>query len=279
MPQLICPLCQEALLESPPQEGAQHSNPVWRCVSNHSFDVAREGYLNLHLVQHKKSKDPGDNPEMVKARRAFLHADYYQPLRDAVVELLTPFHVTSLLDIGCGEGYYTSSFRRIIDDVIGLDIAKPAIQLAAKRFKDITWLVGSGAMLPLTSASVDIVSSMFSPLPIAEMARVLKPEGFVLVVTPAPTHLWTVREGLFDEVQAHEPDKFLAGFEELFSLHSRKDVSFPLTLSNQALKDLLCMTPYVWKAKPEKRAALELQEQFDTAAAFTVFLFKKKIGD
>ncbi|GAC1375044.1 MAG: hypothetical protein NVSMB40_12630 [Aquirhabdus sp.] len=113
-------------------------------------------------------------------------------------------------------------------------------------------------------------------MPIAEMARVLKPEGFVLVVTPAPTHLWTVREGLFDEVQAHEPDKFLAGFEDQFVLHTRKEVSFSLTLSNQALKDLLCMTPYVWKAKPEKRAALEQLEKFETAAAFTVFLFQKK---
>jgi 23S rRNA (guanine745-N1)-methyltransferase len=276
MPQLICPLCPEALQENLPQEDVQHSNSVWRCVNNHSFDMAREGYLNLHLVQHKKSKDPGDNPEMVRARRAFLHADYYQPLRDAVIDLLTPLHATSLLDIGCGEGYYTSSFRLFIDDVIGLDIAKPAIQLAAKRFKDITWLVGSGAMLPLANSSVDITSSMFSPLPIAEMARVLKPEGFVLVVTPAPMHLWTVREGLFGEVQAHEPDKFLVGFDELFTLHSRREVSFPLTLPNQVLKDLLCMTPYVWKAKPENRAALELLEQFETAAAFTVFLFKKK---
>ncbi|MDE2422213.1 MAG: methyltransferase domain-containing protein [Gammaproteobacteria bacterium] len=276
MPQLICPLCQEALLENLPQEGAQHSNRVWRCVNNHSFDMAREGYLNLHLVQHKKSKDPGDNPEMVKARREFLHADYYQPLRDAIVELLKLLHATSLLDIGCGEGYYTSSFRQIIDDVIGLDIAKPAIQLSAKKFKNITWLVGSGAMLPIATASVDIVSSMFSPLPIAEMARVLQPDGFVLVATPAPTHLWAMREGLFGEVQAHEPDKFLAGFDELFTLHSRTEVSFPLSLSNQALKDLLCMTPYVWKAKPEKRAALELLESFETAAAFTIFLFQKK---
>ena len=281
MPQLICPLCHETLEQQTQHEndepaGVKNFNPVWRCLNHHSFDVAREGYLNLHLVQHKKSKDPGDNVEMVKARRAFLHADYYQPLRDAVIELLQPLNATSLLDIGCGEGYYTSSFRLLINDVIGLDIAKPAIILAAKRFKDITWLVGSGSMLPLASSSVDIVSSMFSPLPILEMARVLKPEGFVLVVTPAPTHLWTMREGLFDEVQAHEPDKFLAGFDQLFTLHSRSEVSFPLTLSNAALKDLLCMTPYVWKAKPEKRTALELLEQFETVAAFTVFLFQKK---
>jgi 23S rRNA (guanine745-N1)-methyltransferase len=268
MPHLICPLCHEQLSTAQPQS--------WQCSNNHNFDVAREGYLNLHVVQHKKSRDPGDNPEMVKARRAFLQADYYQPLRDAVAEMLAPLQAQSLLDIGCGEGYYTSHFKRIIDDVIGIDIAKTAIQLAAKRFKDITWLVGSGALLPIATHSIDIVSSMFSPLPIAEMVRVLKADGYVLVVTPAPRHLWTVREGLFDEVVAHEPDKFLAGFDESFILHSRREVSFPLLLSTQALKDLLLMTPYVWKARPEKRQALEQLDQFETAAAFTVLLFKKK---
>jgi hypothetical protein len=123
MPQLICPLCHETLLQNAQQhnsehEEVQHSNPVWRCINKHSFDLAREGYLNLHLVQHKKSKDPGDNPEMVKARRSFLHAEYYHPLRDAVVELLTPLQVTSLLDIGCGEGYYTSRFRLLMDWIL-----------------------------------------------------------------------------------------------------------------------------------------------------------------
>ncbi len=280
MPQLICPLCHEPLhasaLDVTAPQTSQPSSKSWQCTNNHNFDVAREGYLNLHLVQHKKSLDPGDNPDMVKARRAFLQADHYQPLRDAVAALLHPLNAQSLLDIGCGEGYYTSHFRLFIDDVIGLDIAKTAIQLAAKKFKDITWLVGSGAMLPLADSSVDIASSMFSPLPIAEMVRVLKPEGYVLVVTPAPTHLWTMREGLFDEVLAHEPDKFLLGFEEHFTLHSRSEVTFPLILSNQALKDLLLMTPYVWKAKPEKRAALELLDQFKTAAAFNLMLFQKK---
>lgn len=270
MPHLICPLCHEPILHTQPKS--------WQCNNNHNFDVAREGYLNLHVVQHKKSRDPGDNPDMVKARRSFLQADYYQPLRDAVAEMLQPLAAQSLLDIGCGEGYYTSHFRKVIADVIGLDIAKTAIQLAAKRFKDITWLVGSGAMLPIADASIDIVSSMFSPLPIAEMVRVLKNQSYVLVATPAPRHLWTVREGLFDEVQAHEPDKFLAGFEESFTLHSRREVTFPLLLSNQALKDLLLMTPYVWKAKPEKRAALEQLDQFETEAAFTVLLFQKKVS-
>lgn len=266
MPQILCPLCQDIL---------NAEGRTWRCALGHCFDVAREGYVNLLLVQNKKSRDPGDTPESVKARSAFLQAGHYQPLRDAVVALLTPLQARDLLDIGCGEGYYTSALQGAVPEVIGLDIAKPAIQLAARRCKDITWLVGSGIALPLPEASVDVVSSLFSPLPVAEMARVLRPGGHVLVVTPAPEHLWAVREGLFGEVRAHEPDKFLKDFADGFELAGRELVRYPLTLSQQALKDLLAMTPYAWKAKAERRAALELQDGFVTEAAFSVMLFRK----
>lgn len=280
---IICPICHLVL---------EQQAKVWCCAHGHSFDVAREGYVNLLVVQHKNSRDPGDNPDMVMARREFLQAGYYQPLRDAVLVALKPVlaglaeansEPLRLLDIGCGEGYYTSALRTCVAEVLGLDIAKPAIQLAAKRFHDITWLVGSGAQLPVADGTVDIVSSLFSPLPIAEMQRVLRAQGYVLVVTPGPTHLWTVREGLFDEVRAHEPDKFLAGFEDLFDPPVRVDVRFPLQLPTTALKQLLAMTPYVWKAKPEKRAALEQFAQladdtalFATEAVFSLMLFRQK---
>ncbi len=266
MPAFICPLCQSPLLAQAPS---------WRCENGHSFDVAREGYVNLLPVQHKKSKSPGDTPDSVQARRAFLQAGHYQPLRDAVTDLLRPLAALTLLDLGCGEGYYTSALHEVVPEVTGLDIAKPAIQLAARRFKGITWLVGSGSLLPLAAQSQDVVSSLFSPLPVAEMARVLRPGGHVLVVTPAPEHLWTVREGLFGEVRAHEPDKFLKDFAEGFELVGRELVRYPLTLTQQALKDLLAMTPYAWKAKAERRALLEQQDGFATEAAFSVMLFRK----
>ncbi len=266
MPQILCPLCDDIL---------QAEGRTWRCALGHCFDVAKEGYVNLLLVQNKKSRDPGDTPESVKARSVFLQAGHYQPLRDAVVDLLKPLLIADLLDIGCGEGYYTSAMRTVVPEVIGLDIAKPAIQLAARRFKDITWLVGSGIALPLPDASVDLVSSLFSPLPVAEMARVLRPQGHVLVVTPAPEHLWAVREGLFGEVRAHEPDKFLRDFADGFELVGRERVRYPLMLSQPALKDLLAMTPYAWKATAERRALLEQQDGFATEAAFSVMVFRK----
>ncbi len=80
------------------------------CPQRHQFDMAKEGYVNLLPVQHKRSRDPGDSAEMMQARRAFLDAGHYQPLRDAIVAQLREWldeKATAVLDIGCGEGYYT----------------------------------------------------------------------------------------------------------------------------------------------------------------------------
>jgi 23S rRNA (guanine745-N1)-methyltransferase len=266
MPHILCPLCRLPL---------QAESRQWLCARQHSFDVAREGYVNLLLVQQKNSLMPGDSVEMVRARRDFLQAGHYQPLRDAVLKLLAPLDAQSLLDVGCGEGYYTSAMTAIASDMTGLDIAKPAIQLAAKYYGGITWLVASGAILPIADASVDIVSSLFSQLHIAEMQRVLKPGGHVLVVTPAKDHLWALRENLFDDVRPHEPDKFLRGFESGFEVSVQRDVRFALDLNQQSLQQLLQMTPYAWKAKPDKRAALESRASLTTEAAFSLMLFKR----
>lgn len=264
---ILCPLCRSPLSQHPKQ---------WLCGRGHGFDVAREGYVNLLPVQHKNSRDPGDNPEMVVARREFLQAGHYQPLRDALASMLAPLHPQYLLDVGCGEGYYTHAFATIADKVIGLDIAKPAVRLAAKRFREITWLVGSSASLPVADASMDVVTSLFCPLQVAEMHRVLKPGGHVLVVTPAVDHLYAVREKLFEEVRAHTPEKFLIDFETQFDLLSQQEVRCSLNLTQQTLKQLLQMTPYAWKAKPDKRMALETTGALSTQAAFSCLLFQKQ---
>lgn len=115
-----CPLCHQPL--------TQINNSVI-CPQRHQFDVAKEGYINLLPVQHKRSRDPGDSAEMMQARRAFLDAGHYQPLRDAVINLLRERldqSATAILDIGCGEGYYTHAFAEALPGVttFGLDVAK-----------------------------------------------------------------------------------------------------------------------------------------------------------
>ena len=267
---LACPLCRAPLARAP---------KTWTCPERHSFDVAREGYVNLLPVQQKASKSPGDSAESLAARRAFLGAGHYAPLRHAVTTMLAALEADTLIDIGCGEGWFTSAFPDAARDIIGIDIAKPAIRMAAKAYglscPDITWLVASGASLPLENASVDAIVCLFTQLHIDEIHRVLKPGGHVLVVTPAADHLAALRRRLFEALIEHQPEKFIAGFEPRFELTRREDVRTALSLDNSTLRQLLTMTPYVWKATPERRAALEASPRLDTTAAFCLMQFRK----
>lgn len=264
---LMCPVCRQALVLK---------DKTWRCATNHSYDVAKQGYVNLHVVQHKHSKNPGDTPESVQARRGFLSAGFYAPLQQAVVKIIADLRIENLLDIGCGEGYYTDAMQSEVLQCVGVDIAKNAVQVAAKLNKDVTWIVGTGAVLPVLDASIDLCSSLFSPIPEQEILRVLKDQGYLMVVTPATEHLYAMREALFEEVNPHEPHKFVEQLSEHFELLQDVVIDAPMTLQQQDLKNLIAMTPYAYKAKPELRQALEQNIEFNLKAQFQIYLFQKK---
>ncbi|NYY73340.1 23S rRNA methyltransferase [Escherichia coli] len=130
-----CPLCHQPLC-------VKNS---YICPQRHQFDMAKEGYVNLLPVQHKRSRDPGDSAEMMQARRAFLDAGHYQPLRDAIVAQLRERldeKATAVLDIGCGEGYtHTHLLMRCPKSPrLALDVSKVAIKAAAKRYPQVTFV-------------------------------------------------------------------------------------------------------------------------------------------
>lgn len=264
---LMCPVCREKL---------SLVEKTWQCEHRHSYDIAKQGYVNLHVVQHKHSKTPGDTPESVQARRAFLSAGFYAPLQQAVVEKLRQLRIENLLDIGCGEGYYTDAMQAEVLQCVGVDIAKNAVQVAAKLNSEVTWVVGTGATLPVLDQSIDLCSSLFSPIPQQEILRVLKDKGYLLVVTPAPEHLFAIREALFEEVKPHEPNKFVQQLAQDFELIESQVVSADLTLPQQQLKNLIAMTPYAYKAKVDRRSALEALVEFKVTAQFQLYLFQKK---
>lgn len=263
---LMCPVCRGEL-------ALQHA--TWRCKQGHSYDVAKQGYVNLHVVQHKHSKTPGDTPESVQARREFLSGGFYQPLRDAIEAQISALKVKTILDIGCGEGYYTDAMQKHAKVCIGLDIAKTAVQRAAKTNADVTWVVGTGAILPVLDQSMDLCSSLFSPIPKAEILRVLKPEGHLIVVTPAPSHLYNLRAALFDEVKLHEPEKFVEQLNDGLALVQQHMVESTFQLEQAQLKNLIAMTPYAYKAKPEKRTEIENQSCIKLTACFQIYIFQK----
>ncbi|OOT52557.1 putative RNA methyltransferase [Acinetobacter pittii] len=264
---LMCPVCRQSL---------NLTERTWRCEQGHSYDVAKQGYVNLHVVQHKHSKNPGDTPESVDARRAFLQGGYYQPLQQAVVVLLKQLDVKAILDIGCGEGYYTNAMQQVVEQCVGVDIAKNAVQRAAKLNTEVTWVVGTGATLPVLDQSMDACTSLFSPIPQAEIARVLKDDGYLIVVTPASEHLYAMREALFEQVNPHTPEKFVEQLQDLFELKQEQIIDAPFVLDQQALKNLIAMTPYAYKASPERRLRLEQQLQLEVTASFQIYIFQKR---
>ena len=303
----ICPLCQSPL---------QPALDTWRCdgslhakQTNHPFDVARQGYVNLLPVQQKKSKEPGDSQASIEARKRFLSAGYYQPLQALIcqkmAELLTKDKLVAKqtskpvnwLDIGCGEGYYTQAMVHTgMDTLIAADISKPAVVELAKASKAThsLWyqekitvdsktaviypLVTSAAHLPLHAHSINGISSIFSPILPTAFNDILTSEGYLVIAKPDAGHLATVREALFDDVREHDSDKFLQELAPCFTLLNTYHLNTELTLSADDLADLLTMTPYAYRARSEKRQALLAKvasEQFTTEAKFVVYVLQK----
>ncbi|CAD5109090.1 putative RNA methyltransferase [Zestomonas carbonaria] len=247
---LICPLCQQPL--SPLDNGVG-------CPANHRFDRARQGYLNLLPVQHKKSRDPGDNQAMVEARRRFLDAGHYAPIARRLAELAAERAPRNWLDIGCGEGYYTARIAEALPGADGyaLDISREAVKRACKRAPQLTWLVASMARIPLADASCQFLASVFSPLDWTEAVRLLPAGGGVLRVGPTREHLIELRERLYDEVRDYDDEKHLAQLPAGVELAHSETLSFKLRLDDPTARaDLLAMTPHGWRASAERRAAV-----------------------
>lgn len=247
---LICPLCGQSLYQ---KDGSLV------CENNHTFDIARQGYVNLLPVQQKHSLVPGDTAEMLSARRRFLNEGHYSPICGDIVKALgeIPGGVNVLADVGCGEGYYTAGFLRNYPEarIIGADISKAAVRMAASRTRDISWITATASHLPIADGTADGVIAVFSLLCEEEFARVLRPGGRVIEVTSGTDHLIELKRIIYDEVfEQHKQPRPVKGVLKEVSRGLRK---FGITLNGGQLADLLLMTPHTMRIKPEKRAILE----------------------
>ena len=241
------------------------AHKTYRCANKHSYDVAKEGYVNLLPVQFKHSKEPGDSKAMMLARRAFLEAGFYAPLAHAVAQMLadsSPASHLRVLDLGCGEGYYCRQLAALNPaaqwQLHGVDIAKFAVAAAAKKQPEACFSVASVNRLPYPDHYFDRVLRVFAPSADDELQRVLKPDGQVLMVTPGPRHLWQLKEFIYTEVQAHALEASLpTGFVRLDSTR----ISATITPEPDQRLALLQMTPFAWQTH-----AAGLQALTDTAA-------------
>lgn len=245
-----------------------------RCPDGHSFDEARQGYLHLLPVQHKRSREPGDSQAMVEARSRFLDAGFYRPIA-AQLNALAMQHLPKaghlcVVDAGCGEGYYLVNFLAALLEqgsattatLVGLDIAKPAVLAATRRNKQITWLVASNRNPPLLPASVDMIFCMFGFPDYAAFRHLLKPGGVLLLVDAGSEHLLELREIIYPEVRKSAPPSLDKAELHGFSLQQSSALRYQTdALNQQQIADLLVMTPHLYRATREgKEAAAQLEK-------------------
>lgn len=245
--QLICPLCQQAL---------QKQERAWVCPQGHSFDIARQGYVNLLPVQQKHSKNPGDTKEQVASRRAFLEGGFYAPIRQALVDAARELGAEGpILDAGCGEGYYSSHLSQALNaPLLGLDISKEAVRYAAGRYKDALWVCGTAAHLPVADGSCGLVTSLFALTLPEEFHRVLREKGLYFQVLAAQDHLLGLKNIIYPQLNLREKDTVpeLPGFALVKSVPIR----FSFTVEGAQVQNLLSMTPHVYRISKAGAEAL-----------------------
>ena len=256
--ELVCPVCGHQLHK-------QDKSCV--CENRHSFDIARQGYVNLLTVQQKHSLTPGDTREQVLSRRAFLEAGYYAPIADTLVKTAKEHGISGeILDIGCGEGYYSARLAAALGaKLTGLDISKEAVRCAAAKYKDAQWLCATAAHIPVPDGSAGLVTSLFALTLPEEFRRVLKPGGLYFQVLAAQDHLLGLKGIIYDELKFKEKDSApdLPGFERLESIPIR----FSFTVEGAQVQNLFSMTPHVFRiGKEGARRLQETQSLTDTAS-------------
>ena len=242
-----CPICQEnlTLLES-----------SLKCNNRHSFDLAKFGYVNL-APQIKQSANY--DKENFQNRQQILEAGFYQAILEVVSDLLSNSkNAKTILDIGCGEGFYSRKLQERHPDktFYAFDISKDSVQIAAKSEPNwaVNWFVGDLARLPIKDASMDILLDIFSPANYGEFRRVLSKDGILIKVIPTKNHLKEIRQKVQDQLtnKDYSNQDIKNHFQNNFTILSSKTASLTKPITAEQLQSLLSMTPLLFHIDQSK---------------------------
>lgn len=266
----VCPKCRGAL---------KLKDTSLVCENAHSYDVARAGYVNL--LPPLGQSGHGDNKEMLLARRDFLNTGHYLRLAERVSHFALEYTDISplVIDIGCGEGYYTDKLERTFFErdgksfVSAFDISKDAVRFAASRNKKIDYAVASAYDVPVGDGVFSLAVNMFSPLAMEEISRILCRGGIFIVAYPAEEHLFELKSAVYDTPYKNEPhDTALDGFKLL----KCERVTYKMSLSSPfEIRSLFMMTPYAYRTKKENAERVLSLESLDCTADFYVAVYEK----
>ena len=274
---IICPICKEKLIK----EGR-----TYKCSKNHSFDLSKSGHVNLLLDNQKHSKMPGDDKDMVLSRKHFLEKNYYKGISDKLNEIVlknipeNSDKKINILDIGCGEGYYTGNLKNFLDknniqnEIIGIDISKEAVISASKSHKGINWIVASATNIPVCDESLDFIICMFAKIIPEEKMRTLKKGGKLIIVSTGENHLLQMKEVVYENVRKdfYSPIEDLKIFKYLETINCTYKT---FIRENESIKNLFNMTPYRWRSPREGIERLFSLNELETSVDVNFDIFTK----
>lgn len=263
---LLCPICGAPLAKG---------EKALVCPSHHSFDIARQGYVNLLPVQQKHSQDPGDTREQVLSRRAFLDTGTYAPILEALIEAAREYGASGeLLDVGCGEGYYCAGLSQALGlPLTGVDISKEAVRAAAARYKGPNWLCATAAHLPVGDERVGLLTSLFALTLPEEFLRVLSPGGLYIQVVAAEDHLLGLKRIIYDRL-THKEKHTTQELPGLTRLHSQH-IAFDFTLTKEQIPWLFAMTPHLFRIGKAGAARLAQAQTLEDRASCVFNVYRK----
>ncbi|MFF2841721.1 methyltransferase domain-containing protein [Paenarthrobacter sp. NPDC057981] len=269
---LRCPVCQ-GLFE------LRDARPATlACRTGHLFDAAKQGYFNF--LTGKGTAFEADTAEMVAARVRFLEAGHYAKLATGLAEMAAEAirgPEPLVLDAGTGTGHY---LRTVMDatgaSAVGMDISKFALRRAARLnpgAANVVWDIWRP--LPMADNSADVVTVVFAPRNPAEFARVLRPGGSLLVVTPRPGHLQEIaaRTGMLG-IEEGKEERLAESMSGWFDSPTSRSLDVPLVLSGSEVADLAYMGPAGHHLRQEQLSELAASdEDMDTTAKFRISVF------
>ncbi len=271
---LVCPQCRAPLVAA----GA-----TMRCAAGHAFDIARQGYVNL--LPGDARPGTADTPAMVAARAAFLSSGHFGPIADAVADAVaaslgeTP---GCIADVGAGTGYYLATVLERASDRTGVavDISKHAARRAAAAHPRIAAVVcDAWASLPLPDAAAAVVMDIFAPRNTSEFARVLHPDGALVVVTPTADHLRELVQALdLVTVDPEKEDRLERSLGTAFVRTGTDSVEAPLVLAPADIATVVAMGPSARHVSPDAlaRGVADLGDWIETRIAVRVRVWRRR---
>ena len=263
----ICPVCAAPF---------ERVGGVFRCSGGHSFDIAKEGYVNL-LTGSRSGALTGDSADMARCRRAFLSKGFFDALSNELCRIAEKYGVKgSVLDICCGEGHYSSFFKNHIPEsnVLGFDLSREMVKRAAKQNKNVGYAVANMTSVPVPDGSVDCAFHLFAPFCESEFMRILSPNGILISVVAGAEHLIELKNLLYDKPYPNDVHDPSDGGAEIIEEYDLKD---KIALrSNEDIRALFNMTPYCRHTPTSGIQKLSQTDRLDVSLCFHVFIFGKR---